>query len=341
MMRLGILLVGALACSRPHDRERDHEAPAPVSPPRDAPIDATPGWIQSAVTHGGPGLCASIGERDLLIMRRDASGRLIETLAFDPVTGSEPAERVAYAYDATGRPTQKLEKGTTHHTFDTLTELTYDASGRITRRREHHDDTSSLGGDVNVTYRWTGKPVARPSAHFLPREPEDPTDPIPYALPFSGTVAVARYYDGSRAPQPQSESTNTYDQRGRLVRILSTGWSDPSRDQQLEWDADDQLVAIRVSGEVTSNQWRDHHLVAIRYVDRSGKETARDVLRYDAAGRLVERLVFVPGPRERITSSKIDPTRNELVTTTVVEDSDGPTYVRTYRYDCGPPLPGG
>lgn len=333
-------VVLAIACSRPRDRESAASAPPVAAIPRDARAvtpDAAPPWLVDALARGGPGLCASIGDDNVLIWRRDADGRLVERLEFNATHGVQPAERLELSYDRTGRLTKLVRRGSTEHSFDATIELWYDKAGRVERRREHPDDASSfLRGDVNVTYRWQGKQLPNVVGRFPSADRDDPTQPLAYALAFSGTVREARYYDGSPAPQPETEYTHTYDERGRLVDLKSTGWSD-SRHDQLEWDADDQLVAIHSGPYVTQFVWRDHRIVMTRHLDRAGKEEDHFELRYDASGRLVENVRFVPdAPRERITSSVVDRERGELVTTYVTEDGPGPRPRWSYRYDCAP-----
>lgn len=293
--------------------------------------------MTDAIARGGPGLCASIGD-SVLVYRRTADGRLVETLAFDAKHSQEPAERSEFRYDRDGRLIQKTVRGT-DHTFDATIDLWYDKAGRVIRRREHHEDQRFWGGDVNITYAWNGKALPGVLGHFMPPDVDDLTEPLAYALAFSGTVHEARYYDGSPAPQPEREYTHTYDDRGRLVRIQSTGWNDPSRDDTLEWDADNQLVAYRASLEVTQYEWRDHRPVATRHVDRSGVLHGRFEQHYDATGRPSELVRFDPPgtTTERLTSATIDHERGELVTTTVQEDVPPSRIIRTFRYDCGPP----
>jgi hypothetical protein len=339
-MRVGacmVVAVAVIACSRP--RQRDNETPTAVATPRDAratPIDSEPPWLAEALARGGPGLCASVSDANVLVWRRDANNRLVERLEFNAEHGREPAARLELSYDRTGRMTKVVDRGSTSHAFDSTTDLWYDKTGRVERTREHHDDASALlPGDVNVTYRWKGKRLASVVGRFVPEDRDVPTKPLVYALAFAGTVEEARYYDGSSAPQPQNVYNYTYDERGRLVEVRSTGWSDPSRHEQLEWDADDQLTTIRGATYTTQFVWRDHHLVTVRYLDQSGNENTRFELRYDANGRLVERLRVTPSvPRERIASTQLDRERGELVTTYVTEDPT-PLARWSYRYDCG------
>jgi YD repeat-containing protein len=332
-----VLAVAAIACARDRDSA---EPPPPVAAiPRDARAvtpDAEPPWLADALARGGPGLCASIGDDDVLVWRRDADGRIVERLEFNAKHGAQPAERIELAYDSAGRLIKMVRRGATSHAFDATIDLWYDKAGRVERRREHPDDAAAFRpGDVNVTYRWQGKQLPSVVGRFPAEDRDDPTDPLAYALAFSGTVREARYYDRSPAPQPEREYTRTYDERGRLVDVTSTGWSDPSRHDKLEWDADDQLVAIRTGLSVTQFVWRDHRVVSTRYLDRTGKEGDHFEARYDASGRLVERVRFAPdGPRERITSSVVD--REELVVTYVTEDGPAPRAGRSYRYDCAP-----
>ena len=65
---------------------------------------------------------------------------------------------------------------------------------------------------------------------------------------------------------------------------------------------------------------------------RTGKLVDHFELRYDANGRLVEKVRAKNEPRERITSSKIE--NGELVTTYVTEDAAAVQRWR-YHYDCG------
>jgi YD repeat-containing protein len=274
-----------------------------------------------------------------LVWRRDADGRLVERLEFNAKHGAQPAERIELAYDSAGRLTRMVRRGSTDHAFDSTIDLWYDKAGRVERRREHHDDaTAFIRGDINVTYRWQGKPLPNVVGRVPPpADRADPTQPLAYALAFSGTVREARHYDGSPAPQPENEYTHTYDQRGRLVDVTSTGWSDPSRHDQLEWDADDQLVAIRTGLSVTQLVWRDRRVVTTRHLDRVGKELDHFEARYDVEGRLVENVRYAPdAPRERIASSVVDRERGELVVTYVTEDGPAPQARWSYRYDCAP-----
>jgi len=335
--RLAALAIVAAACSRPHGREGDAVAQVHASP-RDAAPDATPAWITDAVARGGPGLCASIRDTSVLISRRDASGRLVETLALDAEHGKEPTERTTYVYDATGRLTHATRLGTTRHTFDETIDMFRDKAGRVVRKREHHADTSFLGGDVNVTYRWEGKPLAHVVGLVPPDfSPEDPTEPLAYALVFSGTVHEDHYHDGSPAPEPSDQYVKRFDERGRLVETRSIGFGNPSGGYTLEWDADDHLVTFTAGTSVVRYVWRDGHVIEEHHTD-AGKDQFLDELRYDAAGRLVEYTRFAPAgtTRERITSSQLDRDSGVLVTTTVTEDASSPLWRQTYRYDCGP-----
>jgi YD repeat-containing protein len=328
-----------IACSRRRDRDRETVVAAVPRDARVIPVDATPAWIVDALARGGPGLCASIADDHVLVWRRDANGRVVERLEFSAKHGSEPAERLELEYDRGGRLAKMVRRGGGDGMFDSTSDVMYDKAGRVERTRQHPDGARPFRpGDVNVTYRWKGKPLPTVVGRFMPDDRADPTQPLEYALAFAGTVHEAHYYDGSPAPQPESEYIKTYDERGRLVDVKATGWSDASRHDQLEWDADDQLITIRSTQYTTHFVWRDHRVVEARYLDGAGKDQSHAELRYDANGRLVEKLHFLAGgPQERMVSSTLDRERGELVTTYVTDDKPGPRARWSFRYDCGPP----
>ena len=273
------------------------------------------------------------GHHNVLVWRRDPDGRLLERLEFDRRHETDPVETIEYRYDSAGRLTKVIRRGTTSHAFDATTDFWYDKAGRIARKRQHYDDASALlPGDINVTYRWKGKALPNVLGRLLPTDPEDPSDSLAHALAFSGSVEESHYHDGSRGPQPERVYMRTYDDRGRLVELKATGWANASRHEELEWNANDQLIAIRSVMSTTKFVWRDDHLVEINYFDRAGKLEDRFGLRYDGDGRLVEKVRLASNePRERIASSKIE--QGELVTTYVTEDAP-PAERWRYHYDC-------
>ena len=332
MQRALAILLCAGACSRAHEGER---AEPVATVPRDAappPVDARPAGSSAARAPGGPGLCAAIGVARAVAYRRDTTGRIVESLAFDAEHGAAITDRTTYRYDAAGHLAQEVQSDATHDLF-------YDKAGRMVRRRTRHADTKLWGGDVNVTYEWKGKPVAAPRGRIRPRVPEDLLEPIAEALPFAGTVRAAHFYDGSPAPQPETEEVYTFDERGRLVGMASNGSRDPSGSERAEWDADDQLVALHSLGYVTKFEWRDHLVVGSRFFDLDGKETEHRAYRYDAARRLIEsgRVGAIP-PREEVTASKLDRDTGTLAITTTMIDT-GDLSRQTYAYDCGPAAP--
>jgi YD repeat-containing protein len=276
------------------------------------------------------------------MQQRDADGRHIESLAFNNKHPREPSERTELSYDRTGRLARVIRRATGgSHDWDTTTDLWYDAQDRIVRVRRHHESGPYAKEDLNVTYKWKGKRLARAVDVQLPRS-DDPADPIHDAIAFEGTVHEARYHDGSPAPQPEDEYDNIYDARGRLVEIRSVGWAHPRSPKRYEWDADDQLVSIRddsnLSTPVTRYVWRDHRLTAIEDLDRDGKRVRWETFRYDARGRVVERLVFVvPDKNGRLESSVYD-RENQVLVNKYVEDEDvsQPRFRTAFRYDCGP-----
>lgn len=331
-MRILAFAAIAIGCSRPRDREAP--APVPVATVADAaPVDALPAWLANALARGGPSLCATIQDRNVLVWRRDRDGRLVERLEFDHRNESEPAETIEFRYDSAGRVAKTIRRGRASRAFDATTDFWYDKTGRLERKRVHHDDASALlPGDINVTYRWNGKALPMVLGRLLPTDPEDPSDSLAHALAFSGTVEESRYYDGSAAPQPQHVYKRTYDDRGRLVDLKATGWADSSRHERFEWNAQDQLVAIRSDTWSTQFVWRDDHVVEAAYT--SDNVADQFEFHYDAKGRLVEKLRRAPTePHERIASSKIED--GVLVTTYVTEDAP-PAQRWTYRYDCAP-----
>jgi YD repeat-containing protein len=335
----------AIACSRSRDRE-----PPPLianelvgKAPHDAavPVDAgPPAWIEEAIARGGPGLCAAIRDGGVVVWRRDASGHVVESLELDAKHHRDPVGRKDYRYDRTGRLVRITERGADNHSFDTTTDLFYDARGRIVRVRDHHEPGALVHGDTNITYEWHGEPVTAPAVDRTRDGSENPRDPIGHVIAFHGTVREARFYDGSPAPQPETEYVHTFDARGRLVSTTSVGWAGPPKDAHYEWDPDDQLVEIRdptSTWPVTRYTWRDHVAIEIRNLDRDGKEVRREAHRHDARGRLVETLIFVPPATDgRLASTHVDPATNTLVETYVMDEATGPRFRIGYRYDCGP-----
>ena len=333
-----VLLVSltVLACSSRRHREQDRiSTPTVLRDARVADAPPTPAWIIAALAHGGPGLCASIIDTNAYIMRRDTSGRLVETLAFDP-QGQQ--ERTEFRYDAkTGRLKQRDSRATEHGDFDKVTDFWYDAAGRVVRVRDHHAKSALYPGDLNVTYTWKGKAIAKAAGQFFHEPVEDPDEPLAPSLAFTGTVHEARFHDGSPAPQPENEYDYTYDERGRLVRKKSVGWAESWGDDRYEWDGDDRLVAIHTVTSNTKYEWRDGRVVRIRETDHDGKPSRHQDLHYDAAGRIVEWLNFSETADERVTSTSLDRDAGVLAITSVVDEPDVPRARRTYHYDCGPP----
>jgi YD repeat-containing protein len=338
-----LLVVVVASCSGRREREN---APLASAPRRDAQAadatPATPAWVTAALMRGGPGLCgwSSTDPRygvSVFVYRRAADGRLVEGLELSERRKDEPVATTQFRYDDKGRLLQKTVRGADDTSFDVTVDLWYDKAGRVIRRRERRPPTSLSPGEVNTTYTWKGK--ALPAVRGLYARPsyEDPTEPLAYALAFAGNVHEARFYEGSPAPQPEIEYTHTYDERGRLAEIKSTGYGDSSRNATFEWNADDELVGQKSFYTTTQYEWHDHRVVRARYIDRTGVEQSGHELHYDANGRLHEELLVQPAGKvtEDVTSTTYDQDGGQLVVTTVQNDVPQSRVLRTYHYDCG------
>jgi YD repeat-containing protein len=328
-----VMALLAIGCS---DRKPAKVSRAEVAPIRDAatPIVDAPAnpWMDALLARGGPGQCATIRDGSLVIARRDPSGRVLETMAFDAKHRTDPAERVELTYNAAGQLTRQIVRGSESHDYDRTTDFWY-TDGRVVRVRTRHDHGSP---DLNVTYRWQGKRVAAIADTLRLPALEDPLVPTAYVLPFTGTVHEARFHDGSPAPQPENEYDYTYDARGRLVHTHSVGWAGPSKDAVYTWDDSDHLLSMHDPASsittTTRYDWRDGRLVAIHYVDHTDKELYRTEIHRDGDGRVIEELRFDAEPSWQTVSSHVE--GDTVVINSVQLEAGTPRSRTQYRYDC-------
>ena len=250
----GVALVFLAAC-RPPALEWKPEAP-----PAACEVRVGSGPLSQSIRHydeRGRIVSGSRSTRGGMKSERftyDDAGRLVEILSY--------AEQEAYVGPCPGcgqRPTRTIERVT----------LTYDTSGRLVRQRHRKDTYTRRSGE----YEHSRRTRQERSYEYQP-VPRRPSRKTPERLVRVRTPGLVLSYD--------------YDERGRVVRILSNRAGGRARTLEVTYDEEGR-VASRTSGQ------RSRHF----HYDREGRLIRRDVRGWP---REAERYrTWTYGPDGRVT----------------------------------------